>query len=142
MSEDASYELQKLMVQLVRNDGPLTILIEGRFFDHVPRDPATGKVTAKFPYISFGPEQEIQRNAECIPGSDFVFQIDVWSREVGFPETKRICSAVEHALDGEELEIGDNALVSLEYGGRRILRDSDGLSSHGVMTFRAMVEKR
>ena len=140
MSEDASYELQVAIVKAIKADTAVAALIHDRVYDRVPME--AGKVTAKFPYVSFGPEQEIPADADCIPGSEFIIQIDAWSRAVGFPEVKRISSAVKRALNDENMEIAENALVYLTYEGRRVLRDSDGLTSHAVLSFRAMIEER
>jgi hypothetical protein len=141
MSEDASYELQRAMVSTLKANAALTALIAGRVYDHVPQNSATGAVTAQFPYISFGPEQDIPEDYDCVDASEIIFQIDVWSRDPGFMEAKRIANAVKVALSALSLPVGDNALVYFAFDGRRALRDPDGLTSHVVMTFRAGVEK-
>lgn len=120
---------------------PLALLIGQRVYDRVPRD-ASGPAEAAFPYVSWGPEQEIPDDAECIPGSEFILQLDAWSRGVGFTEVKRIANGIKAALDDEAIEINENALVYLTYEGRRVLRDTDGLTSHAVLTLRACVEFR
>lgn len=141
MAEDASYELQQAIVRRLKADNAVKALIAARIYDRVPAK--DGKVIATFPYLSFGPEQEIPDDAECIPGSEFFMQLDAWSRAVGFREVKKIARAVEDALISEDgIELGDNALVTFEYDGRVILRDSDGITSHAAISFRALIEKR
>ncbi len=44
MSEDVSYELQRALYARLIADADLSSMIDGRVYDHVPRDPA-GKVT-------------------------------------------------------------------------------------------------
>lgn len=140
MSLDASFELQKAIVTRLKNDADIISLIADRVYDRVPRD-QSGNTTATFPYISLGPDQEIPDPAECIRASEFILQIDAWSRAVGFPEVKRIARAIEDALDEVELPLVDNAQVFFEYDGRRVFRDPDGLTSHAALTFRAGIEK-
>ncbi|MDJ1632676.1 DUF3168 domain-containing protein [Rhizobium rhizogenes] len=140
MSEDASFELQKAIVTLLKNDAAVISLVANRIYDRVPQDDA-GNTTAVFPYISIGPDQEIPDPAECIRASEFFLQIDAWSRAVGFPEVKRIARAIEDALNDVELPLVANAQVYFEYDGRRIFRDPDGLTSHAALTFRAGIEK-
>jgi hypothetical protein len=140
MSEDASFELQVAIVARLKNDARLTTLIAGRVYDHVPRD-NSGAITATFPYVTLGPDQELPLLADCLRATDFMLQIDVWSRAVGLPEVKRIARAVEDALHETELPLTDNAFVSLDYEGRDILRDPDGLTSHAALRFRAAVDK-
>lgn len=141
MSEDASYELQKAIVQLLKNDPVLSGLVGERVYDRVPRDPTTRKVTAAFPYVSLGEDQEIPENATCIRASDFVLPIDVWSREPGYREAKHIARAIEDALHEVDLDLTDNAQVYFEFDGRRTFRDPDGVTSQVAMTFRAGIDK-
>ena len=140
MSIDASLELQGAIVAALKADATLSSLIAGRIFDHVPMD-AEGRVKAKFPYVSFGPEQDVPEHADCIDLSEMFLQIDAWSREPGYPEVKRVAKAVEDVLQDASLTLSDNALVYIEYEGRRVLRASDGLTSQAAMTFRAVIEK-
>lgn len=140
MTEDVSHEIQVAIVARLKVDIDVAALIDGRVFDRIPRS-ASGEVTATFPFVSFGPEQEIPENADCLDASEIILQIDAWSRDPGYREVRRVAKAVVASLDESSLPIADNALVYFEYDGRRILRDPDGLTSHAVLTFRAGVEK-
>jgi len=141
MIEDASYELQLAIVPRLKNDADVSAMIAGRIFDFVPRDPVTGHVTAQFPFVAFGEEQEIPERYDCIDGSEIFLDLHVWSRDPGFREAKRIANAIKSSLDGADLPLAENALVYFVYDGRRVIRDPDGLTSHAVLTFRAGVEK-
>ncbi len=136
---DPSLDLQIAIVARLKGYQPLTALIGNRVYDHVPRD-GTGKVTADFPYVSFGPEQVLPDGWDCGNASEIVIQLDAWSRAVGFPEVKKIAGAVRDALDDADLPLADSALVSLEFDGRRVMRDPDGKTSHAVIMFKAVVE--
>ncbi|MBZ5760278.1 DUF3168 domain-containing protein [Rhizobium sp. VS19-DR104.2] len=140
MSKDASFELQVAIVGLLKANADLGVLVDGRIYDRVPAD-TSGKITAEFPYVSLGPDQEIPDDAECLRASEFILQIDAWSRGVGFPEVKRIARAIEDALNEVELELTDNAAIYFHYDGRRVFRDPDGLTSHAALTFVAGIEK-
>ncbi|WP_426229293.1 DUF3168 domain-containing protein [Pararhizobium sp. DWP3-4] len=141
MTEDVSHELQVAIVKCLKDDAVVVALIGDRVFDRVERDTA-GEVTATFPYVSFGPEQEIPEDADCMDASEIFLQIDAWSRDPGYREVRRIAKALKQALDETRLPLADNALVYFAYAGRRILRDPDGLTSHAALTFRAGVEIR
>lgn len=142
MSEDASYEVQIAVVAALKGNAALTALIGDRVYDHVPRDPTTKRVTAAFPYVSLGAEQDIPEFYGCIDASEIVLQIDAWSRDPGFREVKRIAGLVKKALHDAPITLADNALVYLAYDGRRIFRDPDGLTSQAAITFRIGVENR
>ncbi len=141
MTEDVSHELQVAIVKRLNEDADVLALIDDRVFDRVERNGA-GEVTATFPYVSFGPEQELPEYADCLDASEIFLQLDAWSRDPGYREVRRIAKAVVKALDETSLPITDNALVYFEFDSRRVLRDPDGLTSHAVLTFRAGVEKR
>lgn len=129
-----TYEFQGQIVALLKASSDLSALIGGRVYDRVPEG-------VQFPYVSFGPSDEVSDDAECIDGFAVSMQLDVWSRAVGFPECRRITDAVRKALSVESIELTDNALVTFNHVTTRIFRDTDGLTSHGAITFEAFVEQ-
>jgi hypothetical protein len=134
-------ELQGVVVAALKADAAVTAIVEGRVYDSVPRDASTGKVTAKFPFVSLGPTDEVSNDADCSTAFDIAVQIDCWSRAVGYPEVKRLADAVRRALVGDNLTLNDNALVLLEHRLTRTFRDPDPLTSHSALTFEAAVEQ-
>lgn len=128
-------EIQGLIVQTLKADAGVAALVADRVFDQVPKD-------AQFPYISYGPTDEVEDDADCIDGLLVTVQLDAWSRTVGFPECKRIADAVRLALHQRDLPLAVNALVYLQHEITRTQRDPDGLTSHAIMTFEASVEAR
>lgn len=129
----ATLELQGAIVTRLKAVAAVTALIGQRVYDAVPASPT-------FPYVSFGPSDEIKDDAECIRANEVTMQLDGWSRAVGFPEVRRVVAEVVEALDGEELALTDNALLLLEHRTTRFFRDPDGLTSHAAIEFRAIVE--
>jgi len=129
-----SLELQGAVVARLTEYPELIELISGRVYDRVP-------AAAEFPYLSLGPDQMFSDDAECITGFEVTFQIDAWSRAVGFPEVKRIAEHVRAALTDETIELTDNALLSIEHSQTRILRDPDGLTNHAAIQFVAIIEQ-
>lgn len=133
MSE-VSLDLQTAVVQRLRNAAGVTALVGGRVFDRVPPE-------TPFPYVSYGSDFLIQDDVSCITAYELSMQIDVWSRANGQPEMKRIAGAVRAALHDVEFDLGvDHALVLLEHENTRYLGDPDGLTSHGALTFKALID--
>lgn len=130
---DALLELQGAVSQALMAAPAVQALVASRIYDRVPKD-------AGFPYVSFGPADASSDDADCVEGLDVSFQIDVWSRAVGFPEAKQIAGAVRAALHEAELILGEAALASLRHRQTRVMRDPDGLTSHAALTFEALVE--
>ena len=135
-------ELQKLIYLTLSNDAGVMALAND-IFDPVPPQPFDAfTVGTKNGYVSFGPTQVINDDADCVTGGEHYFQIDCWSREVGFPHCKRMVDAVAVALnDRQDLELADNALVGISVENRNVFRDPDGLTSHGVLSVRAWIEE-
>lgn len=136
MSLSASLDLQKAIIQHLKSDGAITALVAQRIYDNVP--PAT-----PFSYISYGPGHELQDSVDCKRAYRISVQIDVWSRGagmVGRVDMMRIAGAVQWALHDADLTLDDYALVLIDYEDTLSLEDPDGLTSHGVVNFTALVE--
>lgn len=129
-----SLELQIAIVSRLRATAAVTNLISDRVFDHVPED-------ADFPYVTVGEGDETSDDVDCIDGFEISLDIDVWSREVGFPEAKMISDALRHALKSSALTLVTNALVYFRHRQTRFIRDPDGLTSHAVLTYEAFAEQ-
>jgi len=129
-----SLELQGVIVARLKSNAAVTALIAGRVYDAVP-DKKT------FPYVTLGEGDETGDDADCIDSFEVTFDIDVWSRGVGFPEAKQIADAVRSALKSPELTLQTNALAEFQHRQTRIFRDPDGQTSHAVLTYQAFIEQ-
>lgn len=131
---DVDLELQGAIINRLKADPAVTALVAGRVYDSVPQG-------APFPYITYGPSDVLQDDADCIVAFDIDVQIDVWSRAVGFPEAKKIAGAVRAALHQVDLVLPTNALVFLEHRQTSMRRDPDGLTSHGLISLNSVIEQ-
>lgn len=129
-----SLELQGAIVARLKAYPTLTALVGLRVYDQVPPVPM-------FPYVSFGPEQVVSDDPDCITGFEVSVQIDAWSRAVGLPEVKRVAEEIRKALHDYELSLTDNALLSIRHRQTRNLRDPDGLTNHAAIEFVALIEQ-
>lgn len=133
MAADPIIEVQSAVKAMLLADVMLAGLVASRVFVTVPAG-------ADFPYVSFGPVDASQDDAEEIEGLELTFQLDAWSRSGGTSEAKRIGGAVRKALHGAELDLPENAAVLCEHRTTRVFRDPDGITFHVAMTFTAIVE--
>lgn len=112
--------------------------VDGRIYDRVP----TG---ATMPYIEIGEFQSLDDGAECHDGYEVFVPLHVWSRpgegrDPGQETGKSIASAVHSALDKAELALGaDWQFLEIAWRDTRYLKESDGVTSHAVITFRALI---
>lgn len=107
--------------------------VGGRIFDR-PR------ANGPWPYVSFSTAQTIEDGNDCADGAESFLDLDIWSREVGAVEAKHIGSAIWTALNRADLDLDGHALVELQLSSTRYFRDPDGLTTHGVVTLRALTE--
>lgn len=127
---DPSLPLQAAIVKALKD---ANVVAGDRVYDDVPPSPA-------FPYISLGDMQVIPDKADCIDGSEVFVQIDAWSRAVGYPEVKGIGAAIVSALDDRPLTVTGYTAVVFELQNIQYLRDSDGITRHAALTFRALID--
>lgn len=132
---DPSLELQMALVALLKTPDVLPATVGDRVYDRVP-------LNAAYPYISLGDGQVLPDKADCIDGSEVFVQIDVWSRAVSYGEAKTIGKAVVAALDDQEdeLSVEGFAVIVFELQSVQYLRDPDGVTRHGAITFRALIQ--
>lgn len=138
MSSDPSLDLQRAITTAFKAAAPP--IAGGRIYDRVQGGPADPrKVT--FPYVSHGPSLVLPDDVQCITGYEVFLTLDVWSREVGQIEVKSVAGDVKLLLHGTDLALANHALVQLEHDSTRYLADPDGITLHGAVEFRALVER-
>lgn len=129
-----SLELQGAIVARLKSVAAVTSLVAQRVYDTVPSG-------AVFPYITVGPFSELSDDADCISGFSIAFDLNVWSRAVGFPEAEKISDAGRNAVLDPEIALADNALVYLQHRETVFSRDPDGLTNRARMSFEAFAEQ-
>lgn len=123
-----------IYARLVANAG-VTAIVAGRVYDLTPQN-------AAFPHISFGPTDSVIDDEECINGRIETVQLDCWSRaQDGFRECKALVDAVKAALHDYSANLTVGALASMRVTLVQVMRDPDGLTSHGVIQVECLVEE-
>jgi hypothetical protein len=140
-STNAQAEFQKLLFDTLKADTAVMALAQD-VYDDVPPDPFNPWGTKKA-YISFGPSDVFNEDAECQTNSTHTVQIDCWSRQVGSVHCKRMVDAVYAVLhDNSSLELSANALGQIQIVLRQVFRDPDGKTTHGVLQVQGMIQER
>ncbi len=106
----------------------------GRVYDRVPE-------SAAFPYVTIGDEQVLDAGNTCADGWDVYSDVHVWSRpDAGSKgEVKAIMSAAVRAVRAIEALPGF-VVQSIELHSSVVARDPDGITEHGALTFRTLVD--
>lgn len=136
----ASLELQTAIYAKLVADSAVTALATGGIFDHVPQTD-DGKPLKGYPYIVIGDERVLADNTDDSAGSEHDVQIDVWSEYRGHKEVKQILSAIHTALHRQPLTVADATFVNCEYETSDFFPEPDGLTHHGIIQFRVLLDE-
>lgn len=133
---NSAEELQRMLHSTLSADADV-MAIAFRVYDNIPTDNEYGN---KDSYISFGPYDTVEDDAECISGVAVTQQIDIWSKSTGALECKKLTDLVRKALHRQSLSLTDNALVDIWVTLTRVFPDPSG-EHHGVVQVTCAVEE-
>lgn len=107
--------------------------VSNRVYDSIPVD-------AVFPYLNIGDIQTISDGADCLDSTEVFVTLHIWSRAKGQVEARRLSAVVRTALHEWLPELEGFRVVEHEHRDTRTLDDPDGITSHAVLTFRALID--
>lgn len=129
MTLGPSLDLQDMIYKRLTSDPDVTWPV----FDEAPAQQA-------LPYIEFGNEDVQEDDAECITGTNHLFQIDLYHNQSGRAALKEMVDTVKRSLHEYPGELTDNALHSIRFVRSTVLQEPNGIDYHGVIQFEAMIE--
>jgi hypothetical protein len=130
-----SVDLQTLIFNRLVASAAVGALVADRIYDNAPLD-------AEYPYLSFGPSDTVEADAEGITARIETVQIDCWARgNARIRPAKELADVVKKALHLYEGEMADHALVEMRVTLTRCFMDADGLTGHGVVQVSCIVEE-
>lgn len=136
---DPGFELEAAVIARLKADAAVSGFVGARVYDRPPDGPAL------YPYTSMGPSDVITDDVDCLPAAELTFQVDCWSygdgQAYGSAEVRKLAYAVRKSLDGAEITLTTNVLVTLNHETTRIMRDPDGATNHAATTFSALVSE-
>jgi hypothetical protein len=132
-------KLQRAIYAALTSHAPLTALVSNadetkRIYDRVPERPV-------FPYLTIGNEQAVYDGDACNQSRFEVFaDIHTWTRGVGIAGAKAVSAHVCDAIAAGITVTGWNVAV-VRHESERHFVESDGLTGHGVSSFKFIMEK-
>lgn len=124
-----------LTVQSVIYNKLLTDISPIPVYDDVPQD------LSAFPYVTIGEDVLTFNDTDTDRSNNVSITVHTWSRERGRKETKQIQSQIYDSLHLANLvKAGYNFVVITEQSSTTFL-DADGLTRHGVQTFKLIIEE-
>lgn len=131
---DVSIAMQQAMRALLVADAAVLALVPaGNIFDRHSRP-------ERFPCIILGEGQTVREDLTLADNHvRLISTVHVWTRDGDLVSARAIAGAVGVALRGRFF--GDRTAVRARYRDARFMRDPDGETGHGVLTFETLVEE-
>ena len=126
-----SSELQQTVFNALDQSSTLQNLVTD-VYDFVPESTA-------FPYVKVGEQTMVDNGTKDKKGSDFTIEVHTFSRYRGSVEIKNIMSVVYDILHESSLSVSGASLVNMRFEFSDIIKENDGLTTHGVQRFRVFV---
>jgi len=130
MSDYAS-ALQQTVFNALDQSSTLQNLVTD-VYDFVPESTA-------FPYVKIGEQTMVDNGTKDKKGSDFTIEVHTFSRYRGSVEIKNIMSVVYDILHESSLSVSGASLVNMRFEFSDIIKENDGLTTHGLQRFRVFV---
>ena len=129
---DHSIQLQKTIFDVLNGDSNLTSTLGATVYDYVPD-------SSSFPYVKLGEETAIDNGTKTLQGNEHTLVIHSFSRYRGSKQIKEIMSRIYALLHESSLSVSGASLVNLRFEFSDVIKENDGLTSHGLQRFRAVV---
>jgi len=127
-----SVELQTTVYNALIGNNPLTTKLGGNnIYDFVPEN-------TSFPYVKVGDQTMVDDGTKDKKGSDFTLIVHTFSRYRGSKEIKEIMSLIYDVLHESSLSVS-GASNNMRFEFSDIIKEPDGLTTHGVQRFRVFV---
>jgi len=101
-------------------------------YDFVPENTA-------FPYVKLGEDTAIDNGTKTLQGNEHTLVVHTFSRYRGSKEIKDIMARIYTLLHESSLTVSGASLVNLRFEFSDVLKENDGLTTHGLQRFRATV---
>lgn len=98
-----------------------------------------------FPYLTIGEAIHNEWDTDDTLGNNVSIDVHVWSRYGkkyrGRKEAKEIQGLIYKALHRQELTYETYDIISVDFENSQTFKDADGLTVHGVSTFRILIDE-
>ena len=132
---DASLKLQAAMVAAMRADAALTALLAAPgIYDLAPP-------SASFPYITLGRSDVADWSTGTEEGGEHLVTLHVWSQGSGKAQCLRIMREATRTLGGLDPVLDGHFIVSFRLEYSEAVYDEDARLHHGLLRYRALVER-
>ena len=135
----SAYQLQIAVYNYLSADLDLMALIRG-IYDN-PQQIKKPESSAEFPFLTIGDDSLKPWDTDTEVGFDCEITIHTWSMASNWLECKQIQDAVYTALHRNEFSRSGFDFVGCDLVTQDAQRDQDGITIHGIQTFKIIFER-
>lgn len=128
----AAHAVNTAIYARLSGDATLLATATGGVHDDVPDGTA-------YPYVVMGESSEAPFDSFTQQGRSVIVTIHTWSQYQGAKETETMLSRIITLLDRYALSVSGGVLTRCVFESKQTMRDPDGLTRHGVVTFLVQV---
>ena len=139
MTAAMSWPLQAAIHAALSNDAALTAMLGGpKIFDGPPH--GDGAEAPRAPWVTLGPEEIAAWDDKSGVGGAHLLTLEVWSKQSGFGEAKRIAGAICDRLAAPPPSLARGRIVFLRFVGAEALREENARLRRMTLRFQVVVE--
>lgn len=101
-------------------------------YDAVPKG-------STFPYVTIGEDTALDWSTKTANGQEVTVTIHVWSRYEGMKEVKQLTDEVIQQMTVSPLVMTGFTTNPVQLELNEVIRDSDGITRHGILRFRLFI---
>lgn len=135
---DPAVALQRAVHAALKAAAGVTDRIGGadkpRIYDRVPDG-----ARADFPYLTIGDDDVID-DTHCDAAFECFVKVHIWTRAVGRIEAKELFAPIRDAIDTDDFTVAGFVVTEHEFRTSRAFPDADGLTTHGIIEFRLLLD--
>lgn len=129
--------IQQAIYTKLTGNAPLMAAIVG-VYDQAPQNIDGADISA-FPFVNIGEDTVANWSTNDWSGYEATISVHVWSRYRGFKEAKDIQALIRTALHRTALTVSGSNHVNTEFETQTTVLDNDGVTRHGIQTFRVLL---
>lgn len=143
MSDGAAVEFQDMILARLKGFAAVSAIVGARVIDGPLARGNDPQPDTKFPCVTMGDSSVIPDDEDCVDGREDNITLDCWTREGGkLWQVRQLADAVRKALHDYEGSLATERLVDCRVTLVRCFRDPDGITSHGVVNVRGLIEEQ
>jgi hypothetical protein len=126
-------DFQEAVRGALNSEPTLTAIVGTKIFDDVPH--ASEAISTAYPYVTIGDQIGAEAGTSDSDAAEVTVTLHAWTRAPGRLECLAMLDGIRTALHNKSLATPLGVIVYLNYQSHQTLRDPDGETYHGVITF-------